>query len=330
MADPRPCRSHASPARHQTPVRGIPEDRDAESHALALHELERFLMELNGPFSGEMTGRLIVELRRRGIGYLTGGHDPAAQAKAAAEPLDEAALLASLAAEPDARVSAACVALLLRHPELASRFPEALDQAEALAPGTRESLIVLCLAAAYLQQVMQEKLTFVLGEQHTLVLPSAFWGERNLPPPTPAMGEAGLEALNRYEQTRHDLPLEFQGDWRSAAEHLFKQEWLARQWPILQVRKVAPASPEEALLRRVAQAAEAWVQAQDPDTFTLTVQIVETMPQAAARCWQALVSVEPGIWRHLPVPQVFTQQWVVVRSKDGKDFQVEALREMER
>ncbi len=280
-------------------------------------------MELNDPFTSAMSDRLVAELQRWGICHLTGGNDPDVQAKASAEPLDGATLLAFLAAEPDPRVHAACVALLLRHPELASRLPEALDQAAALASEAHESLIVICLAAAYLQQVMREQLAFVLGVQHTLVLPSAFWEEWNLPPPTSATSAAGLEALNHYEQTRHDLPLEFQGDWRSAAEHLFKQEWLARQWPILQARNVAPASPEEALLRHVAQAAEAWVQVQDPDTFTLTVQITETTPRGAAHYWQVLVTVEPRIWRHLPVPQVFTQRWVVVRSKDGEHFQVE-------
>jgi hypothetical protein len=289
-----------------------------------------FGMDINDPFISVMSNRLVAELRRWGIRHLTGGDDPDVQAKASAEPLDAATLLAFLAAEPDPRVHAACVALLLRHPELASRLPEALDQAAALESEARESLVVLCLAVAYLQQAMREQLTFVLRVQHTLVLPSAFWEERNLPPPTPSTSAAGLEALNHYEQTRHDLPLEFQGDWRSAAEHLFKQEWLARQWRILQARKVPPASLEEALLRHVAQAAEAWVQVQDPDTFTLTVQIVETPPQDAAHYWQVLVTVEPRIWRHLPVPQVFTERWVVVRSKDGKYFQVEEARDGER
>ncbi len=287
-------------------------------------------MELNDPFISEMSDQLVAELRRWGICHLTGGDNPAAQAKASSEPLDGAALLAHLAAEPDPRVYAACVALLLRHPDLASRLSEALDQAAALTPEARESLIVLCLAAAYLQQAMREQLTFVLGEQHALALPPAFWEERNLPPPAPSTGEAGLKALNCYEQARHKIALEFQGDWRSAADHLFKQEWLARQWHLLQARKVAPATPEEALLRRVAQAAEAWVQAQNPDTFTLTVQLVETTPQDAARYWQVLVAVEPRIWRHLPVPQVFTQRWVVVRSKDGKHFQVEEAHNSER
>ena len=70
--------------------------------------------------------------------------------------------------------------------------PEALDWAETLAPEVRESLIILCLAVTYLQQVMQGELTFVLGEQQTLVLPAAFWKERNLPPPMRATSETGM------------------------------------------------------------------------------------------------------------------------------------------
>ncbi|HEU5382318.1 MAG TPA: hypothetical protein VFV38_43445, partial [Ktedonobacteraceae bacterium] len=189
------------------------------------------------------------------------------------------------------------------------------------------SLIVLCLAAAYLQQVMHEQLTWVLGNQPMLVLPATCWEERNLPPPTPATSEAGLEALNHYEQTRHQIPLEFHGDWRSAVDHLFKQVWLARRRHLLAERKRPPATAAERLLRHAAQAAEAWVQAQDPDTFVLTIQIIETSPQRAVPCWQALVSVEPQMWRHQPVPQVFTQRWVKVRSGDGEHFRVEAVRE---
>jgi hypothetical protein len=284
-------------------------------------------MEPRIPYTSPMTSRLVVELQRWGICHLMAGDDPVAQAEAAAQPLAPATLLAYLAAEPDARVHAASVALWLRHPELASALPEALNQAEALKPQAHESLIVLCLAAAYLQQVMREKLTFVLGEQQAIILPPAFWEERDLPPPTPTGSEAGLEALNRYEQARHHLHLEYQGDWRNAADHLFKQEWLVRQWRILDARKVPPATAEEALLRKVAGIAEAWVKALDPSTFTLTLQLTEATPQDAARCWRALVSVEPNVWRHLPVPQVFTQRWVVVSTKDEKHFQVEELRD---
>lgn len=279
------------------------------------------------PDTGPMTNRLAAELQRWGICHLTAGDDPAAQAEAAAQPLAPTTLLAYLAAEPDPRVHAATVALWLRHPEFVSALPEALDQAEALAPEARESLIVLCLASAYLQQVMREKLTWVLGSQPTLALPSTFWEERGLPPPTPTTSEAGLEALNCYEQARHHIRLQFQGDWRSAADHLFKQEWLARQGRILDARKVPPATAEAALLRKVAGIAEAWVKALDPSTFTLTLQLTEATPQDAARCWRALVSIEPNVWRHLPVPQVFTQRWVVVSSKDEKHFQVEELRD---
>ena len=282
-------------------------------------------MENIPPDIGPMTNRLAAELQRWGIGHLTAGDDPLAQAAATAQPLDGAALLAYLAAEPDPRVNAACVALLLRHPELVSTLPQALEQAEALAREARESLIVLCLAAAYLQQAMRQKLTWVLGSQPMIALPSTFWGERNLPPPIPATSEFGLEALNRYEQQRHDEPLEYQGDWRSAADHLFKQEWLARQRPILEARKIPPATSEEALLRRVAEAAEAWVHAQDPSTFVLTLQIIETTQQAASRSFQVRISVEPNVWRHLPIPQIFTERWVVVRVKDGDRLQIEDM-----
>lgn len=286
-------------------------------------------MENIPPDTGPMTNRLAAELQRWGICHLTAGDDPLAQADVLRLPLDGATLLAYLAAEPDPRVNAACVALLLRHPELVSALPQALEQAEALAREARESLIVLCLAAAYLQQTMYQKLTWVLGSQPMIALPATFWEERNLPPPTPATSESGLEALNRYEQERYDEPLEYQGDWRSAADHLFKQEWLARQKPILEARKIPPASTGEALLRRVAEAAEAWVQAQDPSTFVLTLQMMETTQQTASRSFQVRVSVEPNVWRHLPISQVFTERWVVVRIKDGDHLQIEVRDEEE-
>jgi hypothetical protein len=151
-----------------------------------------------------------------------------------------------------------------------------------------------------------------------------FWEARHLPPPTPETSEEGLEALNRYEQARHHLALEWVGDLRDAADHLFKQEWLDRTWRLLLTREAAPATPEEARHRKVAEAAETWVQAQTPSSFAFTLEII---PMASGSRFQVRVSVEPSVWRYGP-PQVFEEWWVKVRAEEGNQFQVEDLREL--
>lgn len=269
------------------------------------------------PFTSTLTTRLAAEVQRWGICHLTAGDDLEAQASAAAAPLAPATLLASLALEPDPRVHAACVPLLLRHPELATDLPEALVQAQALAPDGGEELVVLSLAAAYLQQTMRKQLTWVLGPQPTLSLPPAFWEARHLPPPAPDSSEEGLEALNHYEQARQQVALNFQGDWRSAANHLFKQEWLERKWRLQAKRAAAPPTAEEQFLGRLRQTAEAWAQTQDARTRAFALEVRPISPGM----WAVLVSLEPRRWGHDGF-QPFDECWVIVRTDDSGELEV--------
>jgi hypothetical protein len=175
----------------------------------------------------DMTDRLLAELRALGIGYLSGGHDPAVVATVAADPLPPTDLLCALAACPEARVRDATIALLLLHPELAHAIPDALARSD---PEARERLATLALAALYMVHLWYTRLNLALGTAPSLpedVLAS-LWQQRNLPPPDELHGEWGLRCLEASEQKRLGVPFTFMSDWQNALDHLLTQEWMRR------------------------------------------------------------------------------------------------------
>src|SRR5258708_25444270 len=96
--------------------------------------------------------RLIAELRRRGIAFLTGGGDPDLAESVARHPLPSYDLLRQLAACPEPSVRDATIALHLLHPKLAEAIPAEIPPVATGQDESPERLAALGLAALYLQR----------------------------------------------------------------------------------------------------------------------------------------------------------------------------------
>src|SRR5439155_15313818 len=111
------------------------------------------------------------------------------------------------------------ISLFLLHPELAPAVLEALQTSE---PEAAEQIAVLTLVSLYLQRLWSIRLTMALG--HPPGFPeqpfAALWQNRHLPPPAYHDGKWGLETLQKAEQRRSGLPLNFIGDWQNQVDHL--------------------------------------------------------------------------------------------------------------
>lgn len=136
--------------------------------------------------------QLVAALRQRGVDYLAPG-----QAQGA--PLDDAALIAALAAHDDPRLRQALIALFLVHPELAARVP-------ALRPSLPQpaatELVAHYMAAVYLQTMWAIRLGHY--QAPVVPLPDYFSRELGLPRPNELYGKAGLHALADWH-TAHRL-----------------------------------------------------------------------------------------------------------------------------
>lgn len=147
--------------------------------------------------------RLVAALRERGVDYL-------APSDAQGAPLDDAALIAALAAHDDPRLRQALIALFLVQPELAPLVP-------ALRPALPEpaatELTAHYLAAVYLQSMWLTR----LGHYQSPVvrLPDYFSQALGLPHPDELYGKAGLHALAAWHtahRAEHGHPLsEYEG-----------------------------------------------------------------------------------------------------------------------
>jgi hypothetical protein len=172
------------------------------------------------------TDRLIAELRARDIGFFTGGHDQALAAEVISHPLAPSELLHQLPASNEPRVRDATIALLLLHPDLAEHLPATILPLEE---ASADQLIVLALAATYLQRRWRTRLTLALGPQPEV--PARFWHAWNLPDPDgppPESPECGLRALAVRERLRRGLPLNYLALWEQQVDHLVSQAWRAR------------------------------------------------------------------------------------------------------
>ncbi|MBF6589399.1 MAG: hypothetical protein IVW57_02570 [Ktedonobacterales bacterium] len=188
--------------------------------------------------------RLIAELRSHGIAFLTGGRDATLDAEVARDPLATAELLDQLARCEEPSVRYAVIALLLLHPDLADSLP---SDSPDVAESARERLIVMALAAIYLQRMWRSRLTLALGPIPWL--PARFWRARGLPDPDgPPLGRAaeyGLQALAVRERRRLSKPFNFLSMWQQQVDHLIAQGWRARQR-----RSRRQAAPPLSLTRR--------------------------------------------------------------------------------
>jgi hypothetical protein len=127
--------------------------------------------------------RLVAALRQRGVDYL-------APSDAQGAPLDDAALIAALAAHDDPRLRQALIALFLVHPELASLVPALRP---TLAEPAATELVAHYMAAVYLQSMWAIRLGHY--QAPLVALPDYYSRELGLPHPDELYGRAGLYAL---------------------------------------------------------------------------------------------------------------------------------------
>jgi hypothetical protein len=163
--------------------------------------------------------RLQTEVRRRGIEYLSG---PVAGASMR-QDWPRGSFLAALAGVDDIRLRHTLIALLLLHPEYASAVQEAR---QLRTPAIAEELAVMVLAVLYLQREWHVQLALALGRPPAFPERpfAAWWEERDLPDPSVVYGEAGLLALEHYEQRRHHTAYAYRQAWESPVLHLLWQE----------------------------------------------------------------------------------------------------------
>ena len=148
--------------------------------------------------------RLVYELHRREVRYLTGTVDPGDGA-----PLEDEYLLAGLAIESNARMKWALVALLLQRPQLAGSAAGALELLDAEA---KEIFKVYYASACYLQSAYSNELNTYLP--NASIIPDLFSVEFDIPPQHSA--EIKLKALAQ----QHERISGQEFNWHAAYHHV--------------------------------------------------------------------------------------------------------------
>ena len=173
---------------------------------------------MNRDFDESEINFLIDILSSKGITYLIGSN-PSLLQDISIEPVD---LIIRLATCGYPLLENACISLFILHPDFASSIITALQTSEA---DIAENIVVVTLAALYLQQWWLFRLTFALGQLPSFPeAPFAFlWQERHLPAPADGNGREGLLALQEYQQQRYGLLLNFLDDWQNQINHLLAQ-----------------------------------------------------------------------------------------------------------
>lgn len=162
---------------------------------------------------------LVSELHRRGIHYIAGHGEADLFA-----PLSPAALQAGLAAQPDARLRAALIAVLLQRPDWAPLAPTVFTR---LADPHRPTFQLYYSAAHYLQCIYYEALQRVLGPFPAL--PDHFSHALNLEPGQPSP-EKALERLASRHQEITGLPINWLGIYHHAAQRVVTRLEKEREW----------------------------------------------------------------------------------------------------
>lgn len=152
---------------------------------------------------------LVAALRARGVDCL-------APSDAAGPPLDDAALIASLAAHPDARLKQALCALFLVRPQLAPLVPGLLDD---LPPAATVELTARYMAAVYLRAMWATRLGHYLPDLPPLA--DHFSQSLGLPAPGELHGKAGLYALAAWHEQQTGRRINYRAEYENAAELLF-------------------------------------------------------------------------------------------------------------
>ncbi len=157
---------------------------------------------------------LVAGLRARGVDYLMPGD-------AQGEPVSDETLIASLAAQDDARLRSALTALFILHPELANRLPALLEQLE---PSARSELQARYMAAVYLQRFWRTRLE--IYNLTTPDLPDLFSAQLGLPAASEGFGKPGLTALAEWHQRQHPVAYNRRVEYELVIEHIIASQKL--------------------------------------------------------------------------------------------------------
>jgi len=155
---------------------------------------------------------LVAALRERGVDWL-------APSDASGAPIPDEILIASLAANEDARLRQALIGLFLLRPGLA---PLVLKLRPDMTPAPAEiELIAHYLAALYLQRMWRVRLTHYLP----LVadLPDYFSKELSLPAPEDEYGKTGLYALAAWHTEHSPQRANHLSEYEGVANLLFER-----------------------------------------------------------------------------------------------------------
>jgi len=161
---------------------------------------------------------LVAALRTRGVNYLS----PSCAEPAG--PMDDEALIASLASHSDPRLRQALIALFLLHPELGPLAEGILDRLEP--PAARE-LQAYYTAAVYLQRMWRIRLRRHLGDCPEL--PDRFSRDLRLPDPGEENGKAGLQALAEWHSRGSAHRANHLSEYEGVAELLFQSLRMRRR-----------------------------------------------------------------------------------------------------
>ena len=166
----------------------------------------------------ESANRLVTELNRLGVHFVTGG-----EPEQVVPSLPSAKLLAGLTTQSEARLRLALIPLLLVHPELTTAVPEALAR---LSEREQLTLKLFYTAAVILQQCHAEQLQAFLGRYDPL--PDRFATDLGIPTVGDCLGR--LKQLGEQHQALSGLAINWVGTYRHAADRLLRQLFLEMQW----------------------------------------------------------------------------------------------------
>lgn len=155
----------------------------------------------------------MAALRERGVDWL-------APSDAKGAPLTDETLIASLAANEEARLRAALTGLFLLQPELASHVPEVLIKLTAAGLETAGvELEARYMAAVYLQNLWRTKLKRYLGDFSNLS--DLYSSKLALPAAPEGFGKPGLTALAEWHARQTSAGYNRLAEYNQVIEHVF-------------------------------------------------------------------------------------------------------------
>ncbi len=157
------------------------------------------------------TDELVGALDSLDVHFLTGG-----ESSRSARNITPADLLAQLAAQPDARIRLAIIALLLRRPEFALALPSAVEQVKG---ETQQLLKLYYTAGVLLQRLYHHSLEHLLGAQP--LLPNLFGSDLGVS--LVSEPHEDLQRLGEQHALLTGLNINWAGTYEYAAQRLIKR-----------------------------------------------------------------------------------------------------------